>query len=169
MSGWESNEVDHTFSTGRTMLIRRSLPLQWLILRAVDAEDPELAHGLSEWFEKGELGEEIAGDKRGQLQMAARVEQAVVEAMFIRPRVHWNPEDMPAAQYASAGEGEVPFHISAADLRDAEISEALELAFKGVAEATRFREDFAGEDGGGGGEGVGSKPKPRPRARAGKR
>ncbi|MBA3689787.1 MAG: hypothetical protein H0W82_00040 [Actinobacteria bacterium] len=169
MSGWEPNEVEHTFGegAGRTFTIRRSLPLQWLLMRAIESDDPELAAGISEWFDKGTLEDSGVDDQRTQLHLAARIERAVVEAMFIRPRVWWNPEEMPDAP--PPPDGEPPFHLSAADMTDAELSEVLEIAFKGVAEATRFRDDPAGPQRGKGGKGVAPKPKPGARPRAGKR
>lgn len=169
MSGWESNEISHTFTSGRTMIIRRAISMQWLVLRAIEDEDPELASGLSKWFETGELGapaDESPESRLAQLQTAAKVERAVVEAMFIRPRVYWDPDAVPDVPVL---EGEIPMHIAAADLRDAELSEILEMAFKGVAEANRFRDEPAGADGGKDGKSVGAKPKPRARAAAGKR
>lgn len=170
MSGWESNEVEHTFTSGRTMVIRRALSMQWLILRSVEDGDPELASGLSEWFEKGTLDQppdETPESRMAQLQTAAKVERAVVEGMFIRPRVYWDPESLPPGAFVP--DGEIPLHILAADLRDDELSEILELAFKGVAEASRFRGEPDGDDGGKGGKGVGAKPKPRARASTRKR
>lgn len=183
MSGWESNEIEHTFSTGRRMVIRRSLSMQWLIMRSIRDGDPELAAGLSEWFENGtiqvavepdaeakaeeEAAEEAVSVSLAKLQVAARVEEAVVEAMFIRPRVYWDPEEMPPG--GGAPDGEIPHHILGADLHDPELSEILEIAFKGVADAARFRDDTAGADGGKDRAGVGKKPKPRARASTRKR
>lgn len=170
MSGWESNEVEHTFSTGRTMRIRRAISMQWLVLRSIEDGDPELAVGLSQWFETGSLGEpadETTESRMAQLRIAVKTEKAIIEAMFIRPRVYWDPDDMPPG--GEAPDGEIPYHMLAADLRDSETEEILELAFRGVAEAARFREESAGADGGKGGKGVGAKPKPRARAAARKR
>lgn len=164
-SGWESNEVEHTFESGRTMVIRRGLSMQWLVLRSIEDGDAELATGLSEWFEKGTLdgaADPTPESRMRQLQVAAKVERAVVEAMFIRPRVYWDPEMLPAG--GGAPDGEIPHHILAGDLRDSELSEILELAFKGVAEASRFREGADGPDDRPDGKGVGAKPKPRARA-----
>lgn len=169
MSGWESNEVDHTFSTGRTMRIRRALSMQWLLLRAIEDDDPDLAGGLSSWFETGTIDPDAdhPGGRIAQLQTAAKVHRAVVEAMFLHPRVYWSQEDMPIV--APAPDGEMPAVMHAADLKDDEMTEILDLAFKGVAEAARFREKSDGADGGGGGKSVGTKPKPRARSGAGKR
>lgn len=169
MSGWESNDVEHTFSTGRTMRIRRALSMQWLVLKAVEDDDPELATGLSSWFETGsiEQSDNSPGARLTQLQTAAKVQRAVVEAMFLRPRVYWNQEDMPLD--GPTPDGEMPAFMLAADLKDDEMTEILEMAFKGVAEAARFREQSDGSDGGGRGKGVGTKPKPRARSGAGKR
>jgi hypothetical protein len=65
--------------------------------------------------------------------------------------------------------GDTPDHLLAADLRDDELAEVLDLAFKGVAEATRFRDKADGANGGKGGAGVGGKAKraggSRPRKR----
>lgn len=168
MSGWESNQVEHTFTTGRTMTVRRSVPLQVLVLKAVDDGDPELAAGLSEWFDKGNLNA-ADQDQAVQLQMAAKVERAVVEMMFIRPKVHWDPDPDEVERWPVAPEGEPPYHVPVEDLHDAELGEVLELAFKGVAEAARFRGDAGGADGGSNGKGVAKKPKQRARAGAGKR
>lgn len=167
--GWESNQIEHTFESGRTMLIRRSLSMQWLILRSIEDGDPELASGLSEWFERGTLnisGEQTPEDRMAQLQVATKVQKAVVEAMFLHPKVYWNPEDMPPGH--DTPDGEIPVHMLAADLKDSELTEVLELAFKGVAEANRFPAEPDGADGGKGGKGVGTKPKPRARSGAGK-
>lgn len=167
MSGWESNEVEHTFTTGRTMLIRRALSMQWLVLKAIEDEDPELASGLSAWFSTGSIDsdDDSPGAKMAQLQTAAKVQRAVVEAMFLRPRVYWNQEDLPPSP---PPDGEMPYHILAADLKDDEMTEILEMAFKGVAEAARFRAEPDGPDGGKDGKSVGAKSKPRARSGAGK-
>lgn len=181
MSGWETNQVEHTFSTGRTAIIRRAVPLQWLVLRSLEDGDAGLASGLSEFFTTGTIAtpegaegatedeQRIASAERmAKLQIAGRVERAVLEAMFIRPRVYWDPEDIPPGDW-SAAEGEIPMHAVVADLADSELTEVLELALKGVADAARFREEPDGADGGADGAGVGKKPKQRARAGAGKR
>ncbi len=170
MGAWESNEVEHTFSTGRTMTIRRALSLQHLVLRAVESDDPELANGLEEWFTTGRVpidDEESPTVKAAQLQLAVRMQRTIIETMFLRPRVHWDEDEVPVSP--PPPDGEPPYHLAAADLRDGEISEVLEIALQGVADASTFRGDEDGPKSGAGGKGVGTKPKPRPRAAAGKR
>jgi hypothetical protein len=167
VSGWETNEVEHTFSSGRTFTIRKSLPLQWLVMRSVESDDPELAAGLSEWFDNGTHDHAGIDDGRAKIQLASKITRVVVEAMFLHPRVWWDPEEMP--EFPPPLNGEAPPHVSAADMKDAELEEILELAFKGVNEAARFRDDAAGPQPGKGGKSVGTKPKPRARSGAGKR
>lgn len=175
MGGWDTNEVEHTFDDGkgRTMVLRRSVPLQWLVLRAMESDDPALAAALGEWFETGKVvpdagAEASKEDRLAMLAVASRVQRVILEAMFVRPRVHWDPEEIPA-DLPPLADGEIPLHISAGDLTDLEMTEALMLAFAGAEEAARFRRDRGGAHGGAGGEVLGDKPVAGARRKSGKR
>ncbi len=172
---WEANEVEHTFDNGngRTMILRKSIPLQWLVLRAMESDDPALAAALSEWFETGKVvpdaGEAASKEDRlAMLAVASRVQRAILEEMFIRPRVHWDPATMPDDAPVAAP-GEIPYHVSAGDLTDLEMTEALMMAFAGAEDAARFRRDRDGANGGQGGAVLGGDPVEPPRRKAGKR
>lgn len=175
MGQWEANEIEHTFDEGRgrTMILRKSIPLQWLVLRAMESDDPALAAALGEWFETGKVvpdaGPDAAKEDRlAMLAVASRVQRAILEEMFVRPRVHWDPADIPADGPVAAP-GEIPYHLSAGDLTDLEMTEALMMAFAGAEEAARFRRDRVGANGGAGGAVLGDGAERAPRRKAGKR
>ena len=158
---FERNEVEHTFSTGRTFVIRQSIPMTVLLFKAIEDGDPELAEGLSEWVEGGgeiQVKDETAEARMSSMRMAGKITRAIIEAMFLSPRVVWESEGPLAGDT-----------ILVEDLRDEEMNEVIEIAMKSVQEAARFREDDAGLNGGAGGEDVEQKPKRAARPKSGKR
>lgn len=160
MSGYEPNWMDHTFTTGRTMRIRRRLPATWLAVQA--AGDSDGAGATMALLAAGETAPpELAG-------FAPSVVGTLIEAMFLDPRVVWDPDMAPVIDEPPEDGGWPPI-IPATDLMDEEIQEAMDIAFEGVAEAKRFRGNGPGPDDGGDGEGVAAKPKRTRRAPAGKR
>lgn len=170
MTGWDRNETDHTFSSGRTFRIRRSVPLQVLVLRAVENDDPELAKGLEDWFQEGRTpidGVDDDSEKAAKVQVALRMHREIIRAMFVEPRVWFDEEEIPP--HTPPENGDRPRHILVDDMYDSELTEALELAMEGVADATRFRGDTAGGRRSPGRKSVAAKPKPRPRPAGGKR
>lgn len=157
MSTYQPNQVDHTFQTGRTMRIRRALPATWL---AVEAAKRGGDAGLA-------MAALVSGEQVANPTAAVEVMATIVEAMFVHPRVVWDPDMAPEG--LEPGPDGWPAVISAIDLDNREIDEVLDLALQGVAQAASFRGDGDGVDDGADREGVGDKPKPRKRAAAGKR
>lgn len=172
MTSW-INETDHTFSTGRTFRIREHLSLQWLVLRAVEDDDPQLASLLEDWFTTGGVGdgknpqEMATGERAAYMQTVVRLNRTIIEAMFVHPRVVWDADEMPS--FPPPADGEAPAYLWAGDLHDAEQVEALEIALKGVADAARFRGDDGGVERRPRRKSVGKQPKPGARAASGKR
>ncbi|HWH14256.1 MAG TPA: hypothetical protein VNT51_05880 [Miltoncostaeaceae bacterium] len=164
---WQPNEVAHTFTTGRTMVIRRAIPAVWLASHAIrtgGAED-ESAEALAAL-----MSGETAPNRLAALDLIA----TLVETMFLRPRVVWDPEGVPDPPRDQAGElvldaNGFPPVIWAGDLHQPEIDEVIDLGLKGVADASTFRGDDSGNGHGPDGAGVGNTPKRRTRAAAGKR
>lgn len=170
MTGWESNETDHTFTSGRTFRIRKSVPLQVLVLRAVENDDPELAKGLEDWFREGKTpvdGVEAADEKAAKVQVALRMHREIIRAMFIEPRVWFEEEEIPP--HTPTVNGDRPAHILVDDMFDSELTEALELAMEGVESAARFRDGADSPRRRPSRKSVGAKPKPRARSASGKR
>ena len=159
MGGYEPNWVDHTFTTGRTMRIRKHLPATWLSVQAAGQSDG--AGATMAILAAGDTAPpELAG-------FAPAVVGTLVEAMFIKPRVVWDPDMAPEVE--DPGDGSWPPVVPATDLLDDEIQEVMDIAFQGVAEAKRFRGDAPGDDGGGDSPGVGDAPQQRRRAATGNR
>ena len=115
---FERNEVEHTFSTGRTFIIRRSIPMTVLLFKAIEDGDPELAEGLSEWVEGGgeiQAQDESPEARMSSMRMAGKITRTVIEAMFLSPRVVWESD------------GPLPGDtILVEDLRDEEMNEVIE-------------------------------------------
>lgn len=147
------------------MVIRRALPLQWLVLRAIEDGDESLTEALTKWGTQGAYVPD-ATDARA-LAMAVKIERVIVEGMFVRPRVWWDREDMPPS--SPIVEGEIPVDLFVADLHDDELTEIVNMAMEGVADAARFRAEPGSADGGAGGKRVGSKAKSAPKPRSRKR
>jgi hypothetical protein len=124
---WEAPlGVEHVFSTGRSALLRRRLPVSDL---ARGAWSPELIDSF---------GRALSGslDSPGE---AAALNDAIVVAMFLEPRITLD-----------GAEGTVPIAV----LEEAEIEETIAVAL-GVAADASFRGVRPGVDAGGDGEGVG--------------
>lgn len=154
--GYVPNQRDHTFKSGRTMVIRRALPATWL---AVEAAKRGGDAG-------GAMADLLSGGQVADPSAAVEVMATIIEHMFVRPRVVWDPLDVPEG--VEVGADGWPPVISAIDLLDSEIDEVLDLALGGVAEAASFRGDGDGVGDGGDGTGVAVKSKPRARAARGK-
>lgn len=144
MSDWTPATVEHTFTTGRTATLRAKLPVQVMIRHAIEAGEDDIISRLAE-LERGELDDPAT---------ALRLQDSIVSAMFVNPRV----------TIAAAG-GDVEGTVSIDDLEDEEITEVVALAMQGVEEAARFRGDTDGDGDGEDSQGVADKPK-RPRGAA---
>jgi hypothetical protein len=167
---WVANEQQHTFGSGRTFTVRRGLSMSWLMSQAIARGDDEVAGILGLLIESGGKIDDGAVDLTDP--MAARavllLQRDIVEAMFLKPRVVYDPDQVPEGMEPDPDTG-VPPVVCASDLHDSELTEALTMAFEGVADATRFPGLSPGGTGGTGGEGVGVKPKRNSRASGGKR
>lgn len=157
---WQPNEETVTFSTGRRMVLRRSVPAMWLAVEgAATGEDDATANALDAL-----LRGEPAPDRFAVRDLVA----SLVEMMSLRPRILWDPAQVPVPPRDQAGEVIVddngwPDIVWAGDLDDAELNEIVERGAQGVARAARFRPDQDGAGDGSDGAGVGSAPKPRRR------
>lgn len=159
--GWEPNQMVHTFKTGRTAVIRKRVSMAALMRETVRSGDEAAAAVFLEMQTTGEA-RSVAG--------AVGAMEATVTEMWIAPRVVWDDEDVPDyGDGPKLDENGWPPVVHARDLEDDEVSETMDIAFGGVAEAESFRDDGPGVGGGGDGAGVGSKPKRGPRPAGGKR
>lgn len=167
---WVANEQEHTFKSGRTFTVRRGLSMSWLMSQAIARGDDEVAGILGMLIESGGQLDDGTVDLTDPIAARAvlLLQRDIVEAMFIKPRVVYDQDQVPDGMEPDPVTG-VPPVVCAADLHDSELTEVLTMAFEGVADATRFPGLRTGGTGGTGGEGVGVKPKRTPRASSGKR
>jgi len=159
--GLEPNEVEHTFQSGRTMLIRKSLPMQVLLFKAVEDGDMEVSEGLTALFNAAQDEEQDEADVEVSLHVAAKLTRTVVETMFLRPRVFWDwaSSDLPPEFRRSGAIVDGVEVMVVEDLHDSEVSEVVELAMKAVGQASRFRRNGDGPEPGERGPDVVKKPK----------
>jgi len=120
---------EHTFSTGRTALLRVSLPMSELLRTGV--WDNELAAAFDQAI-SGSLSED-------DVELAVRLNDSIVVGMFVEPRIVLDGAD------ADAG----TFPIGA--LEESEINETISAAFGGPASDASFRgvASDGGDDAGG--------------------
>ena len=157
MTGWEPNRQDVTLPSGARCVLRRHVSLRWIAAKAAERGDGDTMGGVMA------LASGVDVDDAATLQL----ERDLVEAAFIRPRLVWDPELVPAD--VPVDEDGVPEVVCAIDIPDADITHVLTLVMQGVADAATFPGDADGGDGGGDGPGVGGKAKRPARAGSGKR
>lgn len=148
-TGWGIDPTyEHTFSTGRTAVLRRVVNLFAVVRHSA------LGLALMGHLEKAAAG---------QLQdpsVALDVLEAVVVATWAKPEVM-----PPGDDRERVADERVQFD----DLFTEEVSETYDLWQASLEDVARFRNGSAGARNGSGGEGVADPPKPAPRPRARKR
>lgn len=148
-AAWGIPTREHRFASGREATIRETLPLHVLVRTATADDDLDLLESLRR-LESGDLTDPGA---------AIRLQDAIVSAMFIRPRVV-----LPGAEDLADGIETVTIDA----IRDDELDEVVAIAMKGVADAARFRDDAGGSGGSEDGARVGKGAKRSARAAGGK-
>lgn len=158
MTGWaEPQTRRHTFSTGRTAELDVSLPLMWLADQARGRGDVEAASAFGMFVSAGATEENFA-------DLLVLMQREIIEHAFRRPRVVYDPADLPSPVPTEDGE---PLWVSVRALSDAEIVETVGLVMEEIQKAATFPGDGDRPAGRGDSAGVGKKPKPRSRAKAG--
>lgn len=127
-AAWGIPQREHTFASGRVAILREQLPLHVLVRTATADDDLDLLESLRR-LESGDLTDPGA---------AIRLQDAIVSAMFIRPRVV-----LQGAEDLADGEDTVTIDA----IRDEELDEVVAMAMEGVADAARFRGDAGGSGG----------------------
>lgn len=135
----QPDSVEHRFTNGSTALVHRTLPWMVMLRSAALEGDHELVQNINLAL-KGELPADPA--------IAVAMNDAVVCAMFIEPRVHPRGAEPP--------EGEWVVDL----VPDSVYGEVLELALSEVGAAASFREDADGAGDGGGGQALADQPEP---------
>lgn len=139
MGGYAPDLKEHTFSTGRTFLIRPALPMTLVAVDAMGGDDSELASALV-GFASGDADSlpELASGP-----VAAKVVRRIVETMFVRPRVRWGDESVLEPGWEDEDPGSLAV-IPSVWLEEAEVQEVMEIARLGIEGATRFRSERSG-------------------------
>lgn len=140
--GWGVQTREHTLPSGQVVTLRERFPATVLMRRAAADGDDLTIEQFQELAKKGEVTVGSA---------AVRIQDLIVEVMVVKPRV---------VDRAPRGDDEVAID----DIPDEDLFEIINLAMQGVAEASTFRSDAVGADGGDDGEGVGDDSEPPARA-----
>lgn len=153
VSDFAAQTREHTFQSGRTVLVRESVSYMAIVSRLQRDEDAGSADALAQWAS----GETIDA---ANLAAAIRLNDVLVQEFVTQPRV-LIPDIDPAGDEDGYGTG----WCWISDFTDDELSELIDVAAQGVGQAHRFPGDAAGDGDREDGEDVGDAPKPRPRAK----
>jgi hypothetical protein len=147
LSSFAARTVEHTFTTGRTAVVKEALNYTWLMIR-IKREDPELAVFLQSLKDRGEVVDED-GEQPDDLQGIQLVSLLLAETV-VQPRIvlpgDLSPDgtEYPDMDGESYGEG----WVWLPDFTDDEQAEIIDLAVQGVRLAATFPGDAGGDDGG---------------------
>lgn len=147
MGGWEPNQQDVTLPSGALCVLRKNVSLRWIAAKAAERGDGTTVGGIAA-LAAGDYVDDAA---------ALQVERDLVEAAFVRPRVVWDPDLVPAE--VELDDRGIPDVACAADLPDADITHVITHVMKGVADAARFPGHADGDSGSGDGKSVGKPAK----------
>lgn len=144
VSNFAAQTVEHTFSSGRTAVVKKSISYMWVASKMA-REDEGLASAFTEWMSTG-----VVPKGGGEMVVAVQMQNVLVQQLWVQPRVLINGFDVPDDDESYGSDW-----CWIEDLSDEELAETIELASVGVRQATGFRGDGSGVDVGVDGEDVG--------------